>query len=150
MSVVQSIDYAALAPPLVVALVGLGVLVLDVFLPDARKQISGWLAVGGLLVASVLLLPLTDHTRSTFCVPVGGGFFLPSCSYVVDDLALAFQAIVCLGALVVVLLSLETVHNSRLPAGEYYFLLLMSVSGVVTLAPSRDVLARVVSLEVVS
>jgi NADH-quinone oxidoreductase subunit N len=150
MSLVQSIDYAAVAPPLVVALVGLGVLVLDAFLPDGRKQISGWLAGGGLLVASALLLPLTDHTRSTFCVPVGGGFFLPSCSYVVDNLTLAFQAVVLLGALVVVLLSLDTVRNSRLPAGEYYFLLLMSVAGAVTLAASRDVLTLVVSLEVVS
>ena len=55
-----------------------------------------------------------------------------------------------LGALVVVLLSLDTVRESRLPAGEYYFLLLMSVSGAVTLAASRDVLTLVVSLEVVS
>jgi NADH-quinone oxidoreductase subunit N len=42
------------------------------------------------------------------------------------------------------------VSDSRLPAGEYYFLLLMSVSGAVTLAASRDVLTLVVSLEVVS
>jgi NADH-quinone oxidoreductase subunit N len=133
-----------------VALVGLGVLVLDAFLPDHRKQVSGWVAGAGLVLASVLLLPLTDHTRSTFCVPVGGGFSLPACSYVVDNLTLAFQVVVLLGAFVVVLLSLDTVRNSRLPAGEYYFLLLMSVAGAVTLAASRDVLTLVVSLEVVS
>jgi NADH-quinone oxidoreductase subunit N len=143
MSVVQSIDYVAIAPPLIVALVGLGVLVLDAFLPDRHKQVSGWIAGAGLLVAAAFLLPLTDHSRQTFCVP-------GACSYVVDSLTLAFQVVVLLGALVVVLLSLQTVSDSRLPAGEYYFLLLMSVSGAVTLAASRDVLTLVVSLEVVS
>jgi NADH-quinone oxidoreductase subunit N len=149
-SLVQSIDYVALAPPLTVALVGLGVLVLDAFLPDRRKQITGWIAAGGLVVATALLLPLTDHTRRTFCVPAGGGFDKAACSYVVDSLTLAFQVVVLVGALVVVLLSLDTVRDSRLPAGEYYFLLLMSVSGAATLAASRDVLTLVVSLEVVS
>jgi NADH-quinone oxidoreductase subunit N len=152
MSVVQSIDYVAIAPPLIVSLVGLGVLVLDAYLPDRRKEVAGWIAGGGLVAAAVFLLPLTDHTRRTFCVPGGGrsGFDASSCSYVVDELTLAFQTVVLLGALVVVLLSLDTVRESRLPAGEYYFLLLMSVAGAVTLAASRDVLTLVVSLEVVS
>jgi NADH-quinone oxidoreductase subunit N len=149
MSVVQSIDYLAIAPPLVVALVGLGVLVLDAFLPDHRKQVSGWIAGTGLVVAAALLLPLTDHTRRTFCV-ASGGPGARSCSFVVDDLTLAFQVLVLLGALVVVLLSLDTVRDARIPAGEYYFLLLMSVAGAVTLAASRDLLTLVVSLEVVS
>ena len=85
-------------------------------------------------------------------MPGGGrsGFDGSACSYVVDELTLAFQTVVLLGALVVVLLSLDTVRESRLPAGEYYFLLLMSVAGAVTLAASRDVLTLVVSLEVVS
>jgi NADH-quinone oxidoreductase subunit N len=152
MSLVQSIDYLALAPPLVVALVGLGVLVLDTFLPDRRKQVTGWISGGGLLVAAASLLLLTDHSRRTFCVPAGGrsGHDVPTCSFVVDNLTLAFQAVVLLGALVVVLLSFDTVRDSRLPAGEYYFLLMMSVAGAVTLAASRDVLTLVVSLEVVS
>ena len=54
------------------------------------------------------------------------------------------------GAVVVVLLSLDTVRLGRIPPGEYWFLLLCSVSGALTLAASRDVLTLVVSLEVVS
>ena len=48
------------------------------------------------------------------------------------------------------LLSLDTVRDSRLPAGEYWFLLLTSVAGAVMLAASRDLLTLVVALEVVS
>lgn len=149
MSAVQSIDYLAVAPPLVVALVAVAVLVLDAFLPAGRGMVAGWLSIAGLLVALGLLLPLTGGRRTTFCV-AGGAHVLPSCSYVVDNLTLVFQAVVLAGAVVVMLLSLDTVRDSRLPAGEYSFLLLTSVAGALTLAASRDVLTLVVALEVVS
>ena len=149
MSAVQSIDYLAIAPPLTVALVAIGVLVLDAFLPQGRGHVAGWVATAGLLGALAMLLPLAGDRRETFCVP-GRGLVLPACSYVVDDLTLVFQAVVLAGAVVVMLLSLDTVRDSRLPAGEYSFLLLTSVAGALTLAASRDVLTLVVALEVVS
>lgn len=149
MSAVQSINYLAIAAPLVVALVALAVLVIDAFLPPGRRHLSGWLAVAGLVVASGLLVPLVGQRRATFCVP-GEGIVLPACSYVVDDLTLVFQALVLAGAVVVVLLSLDTVRDSAIPPGEYFFLMLASVSGALALAASRDLLTMVVSLEVVS
>ena len=149
MTSVQSIDYLAIAAPLLVALVALGVLVADAFLPAARRHVTGWLSAAGLVAAGALLLPLVGDRRDTFCVP-GEGLVLPSCSYVVDELTLVFQALVVAGAVVCVLLSLDTVRDSAIPAGEYFFLLLASVSGALTLAASRDVLTMVVALEVVS
>jgi len=146
---IQSVDYLAIAPALVVALTSIGVLVLDLFLPLRRKAAVGWVAIAGLVVALLTLIPLRDKPRSTFCVP-GEGVVLPACSYVVDDITVVFQALVLAGAVVVLLLSLDTVRDSRLPAGEYSFLLLASVAGAVTLAASRDVLTMVVALEVVS
>ncbi len=149
MSLVQDIDYVAIAPALLVALVAIGVLVLDTFLGAARKVVCGWVATAGLVAALALMLPIAGDTRRTFCVPgVDGGPV--SCSYVVDDLTFVFQALVLAGAVVVMLLSLDTMRDHRLPAGEYCFLLLSSVSGAVTLAASRDVLTLVVALEVVS
>ena len=149
MSRIQDIDYLAVAAPLVVALTALLVLVLDALLPAARRAVSGWLALAGLATAGALLLPLVDDPRRTFCVG-GRGLTLEACSYVVDDLTLVFQGLVVVGAVVVVLLSLDTVRDDRLPSGEYFFLLLCSVSGALTLAASRDVLTLVVALEVVS
>jgi NADH-quinone oxidoreductase subunit N len=148
-SAVQSIDYLAIAAPLLVALVALAALVADSFLPAARRHVTGWLSAAGLAVAAALLVPLVGERRTTFCVP-GRGLELPACSYVVDDLTLVFQALVLAGAVVVVLLSLDTVRDSRIPSGEYFFLLLASVTGALTLAASRDVLTLVVALEVVS
>ncbi len=146
---VQSVDYTAIAAPLIVAGLALLLLLLDAFLPPARRQVTGVLAALGLVGAAATLVPLVGDRRQTFCVP-GKGLVLPACSYAVDDLTLVFQALVLAGALVVVLLSLDTVRLSRIPPGEYWFLLLASVSGALTLAASRDILTLVVSLEVVS
>lgn len=145
----QSIDWPAVAAPLLVAVLALLLLVLDAFLPAARRQVTGWLAAVGLVGALALLVPLVGERRGTFCVP-GEGTVLPACSYLVDDLTLVFQALVLAGAVVVVLLSLDTVRLSRIPPGEYWFLLLASVTGALVLAASRDVLTLVVALETVS
>jgi NADH-quinone oxidoreductase subunit N len=147
--VIQSIDYAAIAPPLVVAVVALAVLVVDLFVPPRLKAVTGWISLAGLLVAVLLVVPLAGERHATFCVPGPEGA-PSSCSYVVDNLTVVFQVLVLLGAAVVVLLSLDTVRDSRLPVGEYWFLLLSSVTGACAVAASRDVITLIVSLEVLS
>lgn len=148
MTAVQSIDYPAIAAPLLIAVLAVAVLVLDAFLPARASALIGWLSAAGLAVAAALLIPLVGQRRGTFCVTDGS--VLPSCSYAVDDLTLVFQAVVILGALICTLLSIDTVRDHALPRGEFFFLLLASASGAVTMAASRDLLTLVVALEVVS
>jgi NADH-quinone oxidoreductase subunit N len=148
-AVIQSIDYAAISPPLIVTVAALAVLVADLFLPASRTRLLPWIGFAGVAAALVALAGLRGGSRRTFCVPAAGDL-LPSCSYVVNDLTLVFQLIALAGAAVVILLSADTVTSSRLPAGEYYFLLLCSVAGAVTLAAARDLVTLVVALEVVS
>lgn len=141
---VQSVDWLAIAPPAVAALVGVAVLVTDLFLPAHRKPLLGWLAIGGLTVAGLLLLPLLNGDRSTFCLTTH-----PSvCSYTADHFALVIQFLVLGGALLAALLSVHTVAELGLPAGEFWFLLLSSASGAALLPASRDLATLVVALEV--
>jgi NADH-quinone oxidoreductase subunit N len=149
MSVVQDIDWLAVAPPTIVALLALGVLVADLFVPVRARAVLGWVVAGGLVVAALPLLAATDRRRATFCVPGGEGV-LPSCSYVVDGLTLALQVLVLGGAAIVALLSIDSLRDERIPAGEYWFLLLASVAGALTLVAARDLITVVVALEVVS
>ncbi|HKA67514.1 MAG TPA: NADH-quinone oxidoreductase subunit N [Actinomycetes bacterium] len=146
-SVVQSIDYAAIAPAVIVALTAFVVLVADLFLPPARKHLLGWLAGLGVAAALVSLLPLWDSPRRTFCLPAPNAEL---CSYEVTNLTLILQLLVLGGAFVVVLMSVPTIEERRLPAGEYWFLLLCSVTGAVTIAAGRDLITLVVALELVS
>lgn len=133
-SLVQSVDWLAIAPPTVTAVVGLVVLVADLFLTEARKPLLGWIAVGGLAAAALMLLPLLDADRSTFCL-VGD---TEVCSYTADRFTLVIQLLVLGGALLCALLSVTALKDSgkRLPEGEYWFLFLSSAAGAALLPAS--------------
>ncbi|MFC5833704.1 NADH-quinone oxidoreductase subunit N [Nonomuraea insulae] len=168
---IQQIDYFAIAPPLVLALTAGLVLLLDAFLParprantepgqaldasfpSARgpKAGLGLVTLAGVLVSLgfVIAQALTGG-RSTFCVPPGlsGGATL--CSFVVDGFTLVFAGMVLVAAVVVILMSMTELAGGAIPVGEWYFLLLCTLVGAVTLPASRDLIMLVVALELVS
>ncbi|WP_442815349.1 NADH-quinone oxidoreductase subunit N [Streptomyces sp. NBC_01324] len=143
-SLVQSVDWLAIAPPLTVAAVALVILVADLFVPKERKPLLGYGAVAGLVAALALLLPLRDGDRSTFCLTTG----THACSYTADHFTLAIQLLVLGGALLTALLSIG--DTRKLPAGEFWFLLLSSAAGAALLPAARDLATLVVALEVAS
>ncbi|WSD73400.1 NADH-quinone oxidoreductase subunit N [Streptomyces sp. NBC_01591] len=145
----QSVDWLAIAPPVVVAAMALIVLVTDLFLPEHRKPLLGALTIAGLVAALALLVPLRDGDRSTFCLTAAATGSGPgACSYTADHFALVIQALVLGGALLTALLSLG--DTRKLPAGEFWFLLLSSASGAALLPAARDLATLVVALEVAS
>ncbi|MFF1376979.1 NADH-quinone oxidoreductase subunit N [Streptomyces sp. NPDC058308] len=148
-NLVQSVDWLAIAPPTVAAVVGLVVLVADLFVGTGKKAVLGWISVAGLAAAALSLLPLLDDDRSTFCLTGGGTH---ACSYTADRFTLVIQLLVLGGALLAALLSMSTLKDSgdELPAGEYWFLLLSSAAGAALLPASRDLATLIVALEVAS
>ncbi|WP_030232264.1 NADH-quinone oxidoreductase subunit N [Streptomyces sp. NRRL S-350] len=159
-SLIQSVDWVAIAPPLIAAAAALAVLVTDLFLPERHKKWLGRLTAAGLALALIALLPLTGTSpRATFCVRnVAGatdtasisGSVAGGCSYVADHFALVFQLLALGGALIAALLSAHTVDDEKLPRGEYWFLLLSSAAGAALLPASRDLATMVIALEVAS
>ncbi|MGW8884789.1 NADH-quinone oxidoreductase subunit N [Streptomyces sp. NPDC055749] len=143
-SLVQSVDWLAIAPPVIAAAVALGVLVADLFIAERHKPLLGYATIAGLVAALAFLVPLRDGDRSTFCVTGPSD----ACSYTADHFALVIQALVLGGALLTALLSLD--DTRKLPAGEYWFLLLSSAAGAALLPASRDLATLVVALEVAS
>lgn len=110
----QSVDWLAIAPVVVTAAVGLIVLVADLFVPERRKPLLGWISVAGLAAATATLLPLRAGDRTTFCLTGPGTADPGSCSYAADHFALVVQFLVLGGALVTALLSLTTVREARI------------------------------------
>ncbi|MGQ0837236.1 NADH-quinone oxidoreductase subunit N [Actinokineospora sp.] len=153
MPTVQSIDYLAIAPPLVLALAALAVLVADTLVP---QRLRGWIhggAVAGTLLAVGVEVPLAidvlsaNRPRGTFCVGTGEQL---SCSYVVDEFTVLFQVVMLVAAVVVLLMAHTEVRDTRLPVGEFCFLVLAALSGALALVAGRDLITLVVCLEVVS
>jgi NADH-quinone oxidoreductase subunit N len=152
-TLVQSVDWVALGPTLAVALGSMLVLLADLWVPAARRGALRWPTLGVLVVAGALLVAQTGQERGTFCVDSGGG--LLACSFVVEPITWALQAISLVGATVVTMLPTRdeagaaSSGSGRL-AGEYHFLLLASLAGAMAIAASRDVITLVVALEVLS
>jgi NADH-quinone oxidoreductase subunit N len=144
-SLVQSVDWLTIAPPTITATVAMIVLVADLFVPEKRKRLLGALAIAGLIAALVTLVPLRKGDRSTFCLTTDA----TACSYTADHFTLVIQFLVLGGALLTALLSLNDTQK-KLPAGEFWFLLLSSAAGAALLPASRDLATLVVALEVAS
>ncbi len=127
---------------------GLAVLVADLFIGDNRKALLGWISVAGLAASALLLLPLLDGDRSTFCLTGSTDV----CSYTADRFTLVIQFLVLGGALLAALLSVTALKDADrgLPEGEYWFLLLSSAAGAALLPASRDLATLIVALEVAS
>ncbi|MEV5431134.1 NADH-quinone oxidoreductase subunit N [Streptomyces sp. NPDC052701] len=147
-SAVQSVDWAAIAPPTIAAVAALVVLVADLFVGEGRKALLGRLSVAGLAGSTLMLLPLLDGDRSTFCLTGDPG----TCSYTADRFTLVIQFLVLGGALLTALLSVTALKDARggLPEGEFWFLLLSSAAGAALLPASRDLATLIVALEVAS
>ncbi|PZG44481.1 NADH-quinone oxidoreductase subunit N [Spongiactinospora gelatinilytica] len=123
--------------------------------PFSRSGLTlSLVTLAGLLgaLAIVLAQALSGTTLRTFCVPAGltpQGGPVP-CSFVIDPFALTIAGLVLVSAIVVTLLSMTELADGRIPVGEWYFLLLCSITGAVLLPASRDLITLVVALEIVS
>lgn len=147
-SVVQSVDWLAIAPPTIAAVVGLAVLVADLFVGATKKALLGWTSAAGLTISLLALLPLLDGDRATFCLTSTPDV----CSYTADRFTLVIQFLVLGGALLAALLSMTALKDAKkeLPEGEFWFLLLSSAAGAALLPASRDLATLIVALEVAS
>ncbi|MEY4364837.1 MAG: NADH-quinone oxidoreductase subunit [Actinomycetota bacterium] len=137
-----SVDYHALAPEIVLA-AGLVVLLLaDLFLDNARKWVLTPIAGFTLLGAFIPVL--------TIALGTDGARVLFDGRYVVDDFSLVLKALFLLAGYVVVLLSGDHIREGNYWQGEYWFLLLSSLMGMVMMASSRDLVSVFVALEFLS
>ena len=136
------IDYFGLAPELVLAGGLCLVLMLDLFIDERKKWILSAISSFTLLFAMVpvLLLALSDtEVRTMF-----------DGRYVVDNFSLVMKAVFLLAGYVVVLLSSSHIEQGEYWRGEYWFLLLTSLLGMLMMTSSRDLVSMFVALEFLS
>ena len=136
------LDYAALAPEIVLSGVLLVVLVVDLLVDEMNKAIVTTLAGLGILGSALPILYLAasnNHHRVMF-----GG------AYVVDNFALVLKALFIGTGYVVVLMSTNYVEEGDYYEGEFSFLLLSSLLGMVVMASSRDLISIFIALELLS
>jgi NADH-quinone oxidoreductase subunit N len=136
-----NVDFHALAPEIVLTVAILVVLVADLIWPERSRWTSSRLASIGVLAALVPVVTLAVDGQDR--VLFGGAF-------VVDNYALALQGFFLVVAYVSLLMSADYIGEGDYYQGEYYFLLLTSVLGMIVMASSRDLVSIFVALETIT
>jgi NADH-quinone oxidoreductase subunit N len=136
------IDYHALAPEIVLTSVVVVILLVDLLIArEDQKVIVTNLAGIGVLASLVPIFTLAvdGHDRSMF-----GG------AYVVDNFSLLFKALFLVTGYVVLLMSTRYIEEGDYYEGEFVFLVLSSLLGMVVMASARDLITIFVALELLS
>src|SRR5438067_3028297 len=136
------VDYHALAPEIVIVATLVMVLLVDLA-SERNRPLLGTICGVGLLASMVPILTLAADGTDRLVLSGNG-------AYVVDNFALTLKALFIIGGYVVVLMSTHYVAEGDYYEGEYYFLLLSSIFGMVVMASSRDLITIFIALETLS
>jgi NADH-quinone oxidoreductase subunit N len=129
-----------LLPVLFVTGLAFLVLILDLFLSGSDREVLAWPSVVGLAIAGIGALvlwgsPPTDTLASSFRL---------------DNYALFFDVILCLGSAIALLMSVEYLETTGIRTGDYYTLALFATAGMMLMAGANDLVVVFLGLEVMS
>ncbi|MFY1635861.1 NADH-quinone oxidoreductase subunit N [Solwaraspora sp. WMMB335] len=144
----QSIDHLALLPAYLAAATAVAVLLADLFV--ARWAVTALTAVvGSGTVAAAALAAQGRPVRGTFCgFAAGSGTDGPfACSYLADNRAALVALLFAALTAGVLGLSVPSLRTGAVPAGEYCFLLVCSMTGGVVLGAAGDLITLIVAVE---
>jgi NADH-quinone oxidoreductase subunit N len=136
------LDYHALLPEFILTGALCVMLLADLFLPEDRKYLVGTLGGLGFIGAMVPVVTLAlsgHHNRAMF-----GG------AYVVDPFSLVFKGLFLAVGYVVLLMSTTYIEEGDYYEGEFSFLIVCAVLGMVVMASARDLITIFVALELLS
>jgi NADH-quinone oxidoreductase subunit N len=132
-------DLLSILPLLIVAGWATILLIVDLFIPDDRKGVTAGLAALGLMAAVVVVILNFGQSRSLF----GGMLLLDGFS--------SFLQVLFLGAgLVAIAQAFDYLRRREIERGEYYTLLMFSISGMMLMSMAGDLIVIFISLELLS
>ena len=135
-----STDIVALLPILILASYACALMLVDLVIPDDRKRITGRLAFLG-LVASAAGMVLW---------PAGGQLIAFNGMLIADGYSVFLNLIFLLAAGLTILIALNYLPRTGLDRGEFYFLLLFTVTGMMLMAQAADLIVVFLALELLS
>jgi NADH-quinone oxidoreductase subunit N len=135
----ESLNLGAALPAISVAAWACVLLLIDLFIPRDRKQVTAWLAAGVLVFAFVANLLVYNSDSDAF---LG--------MYRADEFTAFFNVVILMTAFISILLSIDYLKRTGIERGEFYTLLLFTTSGMMFMAGANDLIVVFVSLELLS
>jgi NADH-quinone oxidoreductase subunit N len=124
-----------------VVLLGLAVLLADLWMPAERRRALGYAAAA---IVGILLLNTFDRHSGTVFGSAAGGMFVQ------DALSVFFKRLFLLATVMVLVLAVE--FSDRIAAGvsEYYSLIIFALAGMLFAASSNNFVMLFVSIELIT
>jgi NADH-quinone oxidoreductase subunit N len=133
-------DFTVLLPALVLSGWACALMLIDLLIPPDRKWLTGWLALAGVIGAALSLLPW----------PSAGYLAAFSGMIVADGYSLFLNLVFLFSAAIAILLALNYLPRINLEQGEFYVLLLFTVTGMMLMAQAADLIVVFLALELLS
>ena len=137
-------------PIIMLSLFGIGVLLVDLLLPDDWKMVNAWTAFAGLIFSAAAIVKIQLQYRSWEAAgqaPANTGF---SGSWVVDPFAIFFFYLFLAAAAITILISARYLTIEAEQHGEFYALILFSVVGMMCMAAGYDLVILFIGLELMA
>lgn len=124
-----------------VLLLGLGVLLIDLWTAPERKRFLGYGAAAGLLL--IFVFSFFRFSAAEAQTAFGG-------MYVIDGLALFFKRFFLVAAIIVVLMTVEFADRIETGISEYYSLIIFALCGMMFAASANDFTMLFVAMELIT
>lgn len=145
-------DLLHLAPELSLSVLFIGIVLLDLVLPNRMGRMwVGWLVFGSLLASLALVIwQLLDRNGSGDAA--AETIRLLANSYRVDDFAGLLKIILLTGTALIALMAIGTVKNDEAitARSEYFYLMLPAVTGAMAMASAGNFVSLYIGLELLS
>lgn len=143
-SVLPIINWALIAPEVIVCLAAVLVMLVDAFVRPTQRWITGGISLVGIVAGAVATIWLWATGIGGAAADAFNGMI------VLDELRLGFTLIFLLVSGLTLLLSTVWVGGENLPAGEFHSLLLFATVGMMLMASGNDLVIIFLGLEILS
>jgi NADH-quinone oxidoreductase subunit N len=126
-------------PSVFLALYATCLLMVDIFIPSTNKIRTAWLALAGIVISFVLNLATYNTVDHAFF-----GMFTA------DPFSAFLNVVSLVTAFISILLSVDYLKRTGIERGEYYTLILFTISGVMFMGHANDLIVIFVGLELLS
>lgn len=139
MTQLESNDYLTLLPLIILTVWACALLLVDLFIPKDRKGLTGFLAALGLAVTLGFTISQVGTERTGF-----------NGMAVLDGFSTYTSVLILISGLLGVALAYGYIKRMGIERGEYYTLLLFSVTGMMLMTQAADLIIVFLALELLS
>lgn len=135
MTILETLGYAI--PELILAIGGMALLIAGVFLGDGKARLIGYLSVGVLILALIVVLAVGAHGETLL---FGGG-------YVIDSYAVFCKAVIFAALALAILMSERFLIREKLMRFEFPVLIVLAALGMALMVSANDLIGMYLGIE---